>query len=517
MLRNMAHMMSSQVVSWILGTVGQIAAARFLGPEGVGQLRLAFSLWMIAQIFIALGTSMYLTLEMARDRERGSALVGPILLLRMAAFVVASVLMAVYGIVAGVGPQMAAVLAIVGSTTLLLTLSDTLSAALVGLEQMAYPAIASIVSKTVYTAVMVAVLLLGGGVIGVAAATTLNAALMFGLLWYFLRRFSPISFGRPSSGYGSIVRSSTGFLAAGAIIVVYLQVDTVVIALLVDEETLGWYGTADVLASSMLFVPTIMMATLFPVIGRLHSVDTSAAADVIRRAFSALFLVGVGIGFGTIVVAEPVAVLLFGEEFRESGEVLAVLGLMMPLIFATIMVGTVAMATGRQRLWNTVMLVAIVMSIGLDLVFVPWMDRVASNGAIGGAMSYVVTEAFMLVVGIWRIAPSAFAGPSRLRIMKIVLAGAAMVAAAWPFRDTFILVPVLVGAVVFIVAVSMLGVLTEDERVMARRLAARVGIRSAGLSLDDDSELGGDERTELSKQPEGAHHEAETTEPRQQG
>ena len=472
-LRNMAHMMSSQAVSWILGTVAQIVQPRFLGPEGLGQLRLAFSLWMIAQVFASLGTSMYLTLEMARDRQRGAALVGPVLLLRLGAFSVASVVMAAYAMLAGFGGQMMVVLAIAGSTMLVTTIADTFAAALVGLERMKYPAISFVAGKAVYTVVMVTVLLAGGGVVGVAATTIVNATLVLVLMAHFYRRFGTITWARPAGGYGLIVRSSSGFLAAGAIIIVYLQVDTVVISILVDERTLGWYATADVLASSMMFVPTIMMATLFPVIGRLHAADVAATADLVRRVFSALFLAGVAVGFGLFVVAEPLSVLLFGEEFRETGPVLGIMGLTMPLLFGTLALGTVAMATGRQRFWNTLMLAAIGMSIGLDVVLVPLMVRLADNGAIGGAMSYMVTEAFMLGVGLACLAPLTFAGASLMRIVKILGVGAVMVLTVWPMRDAFILVPVVVGAAVFVGGVLALGVLTPEERQMSRRLLAR--------------------------------------------
>jgi O-antigen/teichoic acid export membrane protein len=481
-LRNMAHMLSSQAATWALATVAHVLSARFLGPEAVGQLRFAFSLWLIAQVFITLGTSTYLTLEMARDVDRGASLVGPILLLRIAAFGVATAAIGVYALAVGADSETVLLLAVVGSTILLMTLADTYGAALIGLEQMAYPALAGVLSKAAYTVALVALLLAGGGVVGVAAMTTFNAALGLLLLRHFYRRFGRASFAFPVSALPSIVRGSSGFLAAGAIVVVYLQIDTIVIATLVDEQTLGWYTTADLVAGSMLFVPTIMMATLFPVIGRLHSADEAAGADVVRRAFSALFPTGVAIGFGTIVVAEPICLLLFGEAYRESGAVLAVLGLMMPLIFATMMMATVAMATGRQRFWNTLMASAVVLTVVLDIILVPLMDRIAGNGAIGGAISYVITEALMLGFGMWKIVPITHSAASLARIGKSLLAGVAMVAAAWPLRDEILIVPALVGATVFAGAIVALGVLTDDERAMIRQLAGRMGIGRTQLA-----------------------------------
>ena len=107
-------------------------------------------------------------------------------------------------------------------------------------------------------------------------------------------------------------------------------------------------------------------------------------------------------------------------------------------------------------------------------LFVPWMDSVANNGAIGGAMSYVVTEAFMMAVGIRAIAPSTFRGASLRRVVKILIVGCVMVAVTWPLRERMLLVPVTIGALVYVAGVWALNILTPDERQLLQKMLARV-------------------------------------------
>lgn len=69
------------------------------------------------------------------------------------------------------------------------------------------------------------------------------------------------------------------------------------------------------------------------------------------------------------------------------------------------------------------------------------------------------------------------------RLAKIVASGVMMIAAAYPLRDRFLLIPIAVGAVVFCVAVVILRVLTQDEKELLRRVAVRlpvIGERVAG-------------------------------------
>lgn len=485
-LRNMAHLMSSQAVSWVLGLVASVVSARFLGPAAIGEVRLAGSLWLLAQTFVALGTTRYLTLEMAKDPARAHGLTVAILHLRLAAFGVATAVMFAYAIATDVGATMMSLLVILGVAALLMTIAEVYSAALIGLEQMSYPALSGVVSKSVYTALLVGVLLLGGGVVAATVTMAVHALLAAALLRSFYRRFATAAEVAEDATFRSIIRDSSGFFAATAIVMVYLQTDTIVIAALVGDETLGWYTAADVLTGSLLFVPTILMATLFPVLGRVHSLDEAAATDVVRRTFSALVPIGVAVGFGTVVIAEPVCVLLYGEEYRRSGAVLAVFGLMIPFIYSTMVVATVAMATGRRRFWNTVMVVAVVATIGLDIVLVPLTDRLFDNGAIGGAASYVLTEAGMLAIGMWKIVPVTRSARSLVRIAKTVFAGALMVAAAWPLRGLFVAVPTAVGAAVFLSAAVALGIPTDEERAAIRQMAVRLGIRCDARPLTAD-------------------------------
>ena len=164
------------------------------------------------------------------------------------------------------------------------------------------------------------------------------------------------------------------------------------------------------------------------------------------------------------MVAIPLAPsLLYGQAFRPTGQVLTVLGAVIVLTFGTVVFGMVALATGRQRFWNTIMIVAIVITIPLDLVFVPWADRRYENGAIGGAMAYVVTEGLLFALGLWKIAPYLVERMFIWRFVRVLLAGGFMFALSWPLRDQPLVLPVVVGAVSYVLALVVLKVPEKED------------------------------------------------------
>jgi hypothetical protein len=50
-----------------------------------------------------------------------------------------------------------------------------------------------------------------------------------------------------------------------------------------------------------------------------------------------------------------------------------------------------------------------------------------------------------------------------------------MLACTWPIRDRFLLLPILVGVVSYVVAVWLLRVLGDDELTLLRQIARRSG------------------------------------------
>lgn len=484
--RNLAHMLASQMATWVLTLALTIVQPRFLGPVAIGQMRLALSLWLIAAVFINLGTGQHLTLATARDRSRGIAMVGPILVMRSIVFTIAAVAFAVFLVVSNATAEFTWIVVLYGLYSLFAMASDTISAAFVGLERMSIPASAGVAARVFGTVVAIVVLLLGGNVVSVVAVAAGGNLIALLILVRAIRRLTTVSFRGWRKMSGPILRASAGFLMAGAILVIYQQVDTVVIALLVEDEVLGWYGTADTLFATLLFPITILMGVVFPTLGRLHADDPDELVALVRRSFKTLLMVAVPIGLGTTVVAQQFAPLLLGEDFRESGDVLAVFGPVILLTFGSILFATLAMATERQMFWNAVMFVGVLLTIPLDLLFVPWADRNFSSGAIGGALAYLGTETMMVIVGLWKIAPYLVERSTLWRTIRTLLAGGLMFAASWPLRDRFLLLPIVVGVVVYAVSLLVLRVLSDDERHMIGTILAKIGLRTAWADYPGD-------------------------------
>ncbi len=462
--RNLVHLLSSQAITFALSATVFVVMPRFIDPEGLGQIRLATSLWLIAQVFSALGTAFFLTLQFAKDPTRATEYVLPVLVLRLSAALVSSVVLAGFVLFYDTSTQFVVVMGLNALTTVFALGADTFSAALMGLEQMKTPALSRVVATVFYTVGVVFVLLLGGGVEAVMAVTAMSAAVPAVILYRAYATIAPLHSPTYDRKLRWIVSSSLGFLAAGAVLTVYQQIDTVVISVLVDQETLGWYALSDTLFGSLLFVTTILGATMFPVFGRLYAQDPKEFRDLTEQIFGLVLIAAIPVGLGLIIIGREFAPLLFGEPYRPVGQVMVAFGPATSLVYLTSLLGTIAFATGREKFWNSMMVVAIIASIPLDLLLVPWTRNHYDNGAIGGALAYVVTESMILLVGIAVVAPFLNTKATWKRVAKVGVSGAVMFAVCWPLRDRLFLIPAVVGAVVYVAMILTSRVFDSDER-----------------------------------------------------
>lgn len=478
--RNMGALFSSQLVTWVMATVLVWLVPRYLGAADFGAVRLAQAIWMIAGVLVMFGTATLLTVDIAKHRNTARSLTRNVLRVRFVLFGVAVPVVAAVLVFGPYERSTIEVSAIIGVGAAFNLFVNAYTAGLHGLQEMGHTARIDVISKAFVTVATISVLLLGGRLLPVALVAVVSSVLAAALLG---RAFytSTTELTAPATLAGrSLLAAAAPFLVVEATRVIYQQIDTVVMSLLVDEEAIGWYATADILFGSLLFVPVIVATALFPAIAALHERAPDEVGPLLRRSFNTLLLASVPIGLGTIVVAPSVVRLLYGPGFAETAPVLAVFGVVVILSSQTILLGRFALATGKVRFWSSLMVVVTVLSVPLDIVLVPWTDQRFDNGAIGGALAYVVTETLLITIGIWKVAPDLISRVTMARIARCSIAGAAMLAVSWPLRDRFFIVPGAVSLVVYVVVVVVLRTLTDQEKSMIWRVRSKLPGRRTG-------------------------------------
>jgi O-antigen/teichoic acid export membrane protein len=466
--KNAGSLMLAQIITWSLALVSMIFIPRYLGVANTGKLQLAGSLWAIMAIFISFGTEILLTKEIARNPEKTGELIGTSNVLRSLLFFIGFVIIALFSHLAGYPQETIYIIYVIGIGNLFIQIAGSYQATLLGLEKMGFYSMSDVVTKAFSTIITVILLLMGYGVFMVAFIMVLSGIVSLLIQYFAVKRFQTLKTKFRWERALWMLKAGFPYLMITIFLVLYNQVDVVVLSLILNEEALGWYGAADRLFGTLLFIPTVFITAVFPALTRMYSDGSNLIIKLVQKSFDLLLILSIPIGLGVIVVANPIAVLLFGEEFAKTGPVLATYGVVLIFTYQNVLIGRYFISIDRQNTWTVVMAVATVATIPLDLLFVPMFEELFGNGAIGGGVSFIITEAGMLAVGLWLLPRNTLGRENAWLAVRTLMAGGVMVAVAWPLRYTFILIPVVAGVLTYLTSIIILRVIPSEDWALLR-------------------------------------------------
>jgi O-antigen/teichoic acid export membrane protein len=461
--KNASFLMLSQLVTWGLSLIIMIVLPRYLGPEVTGKYYTAVAVWAIMGMVITFGMDMLLAKEIAKDPTIISEFYGNSFLLRTTLFIISAAIVAVYARLVHYSFETIIMLGIIGTGSLIWQYSSICGASLQGLEKMQYISLANIASKLFSTAVTLTLVFLGKSIFSIASVYIGMGLVSFLIQNHYVRTLQKPQFRINLKRAWEMLQRGFPYLLSGAAITLYLEVDIIIISMLANERTVGWYGSADVLYGTLLFVPSVLMAAVFPALSRENVKDQEMLKKLVQKSFNILLLVGVPIGFGIFLVADSLVVLLYGAEFAGSGPVLAIKGLVLTMTYQNMIIGTALISMDRQYPWTLVITIATIAVIPMDLLLVPWAHSTLNNGAIGASIVFIFTELFMMAAGIRLLPAHTLNKSNAIYSVKVFAAGIVMIAVTWWFRDAFVAIPVIIGIISYGISILILRLLGEDD------------------------------------------------------
>jgi O-antigen/teichoic acid export membrane protein len=205
------------------------------------------------------------------------------------------------------------------------------------------------------------------------------------------------------------------------------------------------------------------MTALFPALTRMYTSSSDSFAKLAQKSIDLITIVAVPIGLGVMIISNQLVVLLYGSAFANSGPILAIRGVVLILTYLNTILGLLLISMDRQKVWARVIAVATVATLPLDIILIPFFQRTFNNGAMGGAMSFVFTDGGMLIAALYLL-PKGILQKSNLWLAaRVLFSGLAMVAAAWFFRDAFLAIPIVIGAVTYIGLILLLKVISPED------------------------------------------------------
>ena len=429
-------------------------------------------LTLLAGLLANLGVAAYLTKEVARSPRRAGELAVNALALRLPLSLAAAAVP--IGIVS-LRPRDAvtqAVVLVLSAGILVDALRAVVQGTLQGLHRMTTLAAFPAVAGAVYAGAAAVALTRGAGVIFVAAAYVAGQAAGLAINSVALWRALP---GLPRPTWRTcrlLLIGGLPFFVWQAALVVYGQIDSVLLSYLTNDAVVGWYVAAYRVVTVPIFVPTVLMTVAFPALSAAAR-DSRRFNPIVRRAVQVVLLTTMPMALGIMLLPDRIVQALhWSDSFQHSVLPVVLLAPSFPLVAVDMMIGTALNARDRQRQWALTGVAAALLNPALNLLLIPYMQQRYGNGAIGAAAVTTATELFMMLVGLWLLRGGVLGRETANWAFRCFAACLVMAAVVLPFRQSFIAVPVVAGVLAYTVASVGLGTLSaSDVRAALRQLA----------------------------------------------
>lgn len=346
------------------------------------------------------------------------------------------------------------------------TIQDTFQAH----ERMSHVAYSQFIGGTTLTILSCLVLFVGFGVSALTVTYVLGAIVTLVVAVVLVRPIADVKLALDVRYALRKLRQAAPFFVPNLIASVGGKVGAVLLSKFATESAVGYFGAANSLTDRLVVIVDGVCTAIYPTLTVLYATSKEEAGRLFQRFFEYLLILALPIGVGTTILARPIIKLVCGEAFEGAAPVLIVLVWGLAASFVTAIQVWALAAMHHERIAARVGIISTVVCVIGNVVFIPLWAEVGT--ALASLVSTLVS--FVLVQGpVRKLLVPALIPWNRLG--RVCLACFAMGAIVYLLRATPVLLAIGAGAVVYGIALVLLGTITRAElnqgwaKIMRRR------------------------------------------------
>ena len=111
---------------------------------------------------------------------------------------------------------------------------------------------------------------------------------------------------------------------AGMVVSVYMKIDQVMLKEMLDVKAVGVYAAAVKLCEAWYFLPTAVIASLFPAVIKARKKSETLYNERVQKLYDLMVWGSVAVALPTTLLADWIILILFGPDFHEAAVVLRI-------------------------------------------------------------------------------------------------------------------------------------------------------------------------------------------------
>jgi O-antigen/teichoic acid export membrane protein len=409
--KRLASRNAVRLAASLLGTFVVAAAVRFwlpraYGPTDFGRLHFSESLATLMFGLTAFGIDSYIGRAVARNTDHASEIFGGVVLVRLAVAMLLS--FAVVGTLIWFHRTPTDFVLVGGycAWQLLFVTNGSLAAFLNARGTVGELSVINVATKFLWGVGIIGVLLLHGAMIWIPAAFCVSEAVRLMGLLSACRKHLGLELRWQFDAGKAVLLASMPFFLTGLARRIYSQVDVYMLAGILGDQEVGWYGAAATFYGTCTLLIPVVSAVVLPMSSRISQSGSAAELNAVTGATVRLALVvSAPVSLWLCQYARPIVDLIFGSRFEHSAPALQLTAAIFPFSYVCTIVSMHLISEGHAWSVTRVSLFGLVANPTMNAILIPlfYMRLGAGGGAIGAALSSLSTEIFMTAGLMWML------------------------------------------------------------------------------------------------------------------
>ncbi|MBA3045129.1 MAG: flippase [Candidatus Thermoplasmatota archaeon] len=468
LLKNTTVLLASNFATKGLSALFIIYLAIYLEDYGFGQYSFALSFAAVFVIFSDLGLDALTIKNVARDGKVAGAYLESVGLLRLGLSVLMIIISLAIGYFMGLETHLLLVILVAGMAYMFDKVSGLFYAIFRARERMELEAGTQIAWKLIQVGLGFGAIHFGFSLLGIMLVLLISSVVKTIIGFTVLMREGV----RPVGGaikLKNLFRDAMPFAGYEVGNAIYMQISIILLFLLRTPEETGWFAAGLRIIMFMLLIPSAFDAAIFPLFSKLYHTSAGDMNFAYGKSLKFSLLAAVPVAVMLAILAEPVAG-IFGDVYDNTASAIIIMAALLPLYTLNMLM--------KSALWSGDAQKSIAVNIWISLAVLTTMSYffIVEYAYTGAAVALVIAESCFLALNYRDARKKKF--PMGLHLAKPVVAGICMIFSAY---GMYIILAdeisryhmALLAGLVYLLAILLMGAVTESDRAMLRRALHR--------------------------------------------
>jgi O-antigen/teichoic acid export membrane protein len=332
-------------------------------------------------------------------------------------------------------------------------------------EKMEYDATISLIEKIIIVSLCTVLLKARLGILYISCAFLVGGAvslIVSALL--VITKFVKPDFHIDFPFLKSSLRKALPFALGSIFVMIYSYIDQVMLSLMKGDETVGWYNASFALVNNFTLFAAVFMGAAYPTFSRLYSSSPDSLKIAYQKSFKYLFLLGLPITVGGMILADRIILLLYGNEYLPSVSAFRILIWAVFPSHLCYLFSTFMNSINRQGMNLFFMIISTLANILLNLILIPQFSL------IGASIATVSSEVILFFLGISYLARTPYHSFSLVFFFKAFAANVIMACILIIFIKANLVCLILIGIVAYFISLFLFRCIDDEDRKIFKEL-----------------------------------------------